>query len=371
MPDCLIVGGGVIGLSLAYELACGGASVRVVDRREPGREASWAGAGILPPANRATSTHPLDQLRALSHELHPRWSARLLEETGIDNGYRACGGIYLARSMGEAAALRAFAEMLTELQIAIERLANDTVRDSEPALGELAESGDLQAAYLLPGEAQLRNPDHLQALCKASRQRGVVIDANVEVNEIESAGSRLVAVGTNCGRLEADQFCFTAGAWTEGLLRRLGIATGIMPVRGQMVMFKCAAPPFRRVLNEGPRYLVPRNDGRVLVGSTEEEVGFDKRTTEEAIGELVALARSLVPALQAAAIEKTWAGLRPASFDGFPYIGRLPALDNAFAAAGHFRSGLHMSPGTATVLTQLMQGETPEIDLTPFRVGRG
>jgi len=109
----------------------------------------------------------------------------------------------------------------------------------------------------------------------------------------------------------------------------------------------------------------------VVVGSTEEEAGFDKSTTEQAIVELVALARQLVPALRDAPIENSWAGLRPGTFDGFPYIGRMPGLDNAFAAAGHYRSGLHMSPGTAVVLRQLILGDEPQIDLTPFRVGRG
>jgi glycine oxidase len=371
MPDCLIVGGGVIGLSLAFELAGRGTSVRLLDRSEPGREASWAGAGILPPANRATATHPFDQLRALSHELHPQWAARLLEETGIDNGYRPCGGLSLARSAGEAASLHAFAEMLRDLEIAIEQVARDTLSELEPALRELANSGDLKAAYLLPGESQLRNPDHLKALRVAAEQRGVVIEEGVEVSGFEVTDNRMTSVHTNVGRLEADRFCITSGAWSRTLLKQLGISTGIMPVRGQMVMFKCESRPFRHVLSEGPRYLVPRDDGRVLVGSTEEEVGFDKSTTEEGLGELADLARGLVPQLKQAPIEKTWAGLRPGSFDGFPYIGRLPELDNAFAAAGHFRSGLHLSTGTAVVVAQLVCGETPEIDLSPFRAGRG
>jgi glycine oxidase len=117
--------------------------------------------------------------------------------------------------------------------------------------------------------------------------------------------------------------------------------------------------------------MVPRDDGRVIVGSTEEEVGFDKQTTAVEIQELTDLARRIVPALCDAIVEKTWAGLRPGTFDGFPYLGSIPDLSNAFVAAGHFRSGLHLSTGTATVICQLMQGETPEIDLSPFRVGRG
>ncbi len=370
VPDFLIVGGGVIGLSLAYELASHGATVQLIDRGPIGREASWAGAGILPPANLATAIDPLDRLRALSHQLHREWAVRLREETGIDNGYRECGGLYLARSAGEAASLHAFAEMLRELEIEISRLSPVEVVELEPGLREVA-SGQLKTAYSLPGEAQLRNPDHLKALRVACERRGVQISSNCEATGFDCSNGRLTAVQTDAGLLHAERYCITSGAWSERLLKQLGIATGIMPIRGQMVMFKCETPPFRRVLNEGPRYLVPRDDGRVLVGSTEEEAGFDKRTTEEGVGELVALARQLVPALRNAPIENSWAGLRPGTFDGFPYIGRMPGLDNAFAAAGHYRSGLHMSTGTAVVLRQLMLGDNPEVDLSPFRVGRG
>jgi glycine oxidase len=129
--------------------------------------------------------------------------------------------------------------------------------------------------------------------------------------------------------------------------------------------------PFSDVINEGPRYLVPRDDGRVLVGSTEEEVGFDKSTTEAGIGELVKLAGEIIPDLTTTRIERTWAGHRPTSFDGFPYIGRVPGIDNTFLAAGHFRSGLHLSPATAVVMSQLIRGETPIVALAHFSVGRG
>jgi glycine oxidase len=182
---------------------------------------------------------------------------------------------------------------------------------------------------------------------------------------------KIDGVVTTSGTISAKQFCVTTWAWTFALLSRLGIETGILPIRGQMVLFRAPHRVFSHVLNEGPRYMVPRDDGRVIVGSTEEEVGFDKQTTAVEIQELTDLARRIVPALCDAIVEKTWAGLRPGTFDGFPYLGSIPDLSNAFVAAGHFRSGLHLSTGTATVICQLMQGETPEIDLSPFRVGRG
>lgn len=160
-------------------------------------------------------------------------------------------------------------------------------------------------------------------------------------------------------------------AWAYRLLQRMGVPTGILPIRGQMLLYRCPSPPLRRILNEGPRYLVPREDGHVLVGSSEEEAGYEKLTTEPVLAELRGLAESLVPDLRSAELADSWAGLRPGSFDGQPYLGRIPGVQNGYVAAGHFRSGLHTSPATAIVMSQLMRGERPQIDLQPFRVGRG
>jgi glycine oxidase len=230
----------------------------------------------------------------------------------------------------------------------------------------------LSCAFLVPGEAQLRNPWHLRAMVAACQKVGVTMTPQAAAGDVRQTGDDIAELMTSAGPLRAGQYCFTAGAWTGLLLKRLGIATGIMPIRGQMILFRCesASAPIIRIINEGSRYLVPRDDGRVLAGSTEEEVGFDKRTTDEAIGDLADFARELVPALREATIEKTWAGLRPGSFDGLPYLGRLPVLNNAYIAAGHFRSGLFLSTATAVVMSQLIRGEQPEIDLSPFRVGR-
>ena len=371
MTDCLIVGGGVIGLSLAYELSCHGMSISLIDRTRPGNEASWAGAGILPPANRRTTADPLEQLRGLSYELHPVWAEQLLARTGIDTGFRRCGGLYLARSVGEAASLAGFAQMLRVSGIDIERLPVGALDELEPSLQPLTDDPSFRAAYLLGDEAQLRNPHHLRALVAACQQLGVEIREGVEAIGLDVRENRLRRVETNTGPLVADQYCIASGAWTFRLLESLGIRTGILPIRGQMVLFQCDRKPFQRVLNEGSRYVVPRDDGRVLVGSTEEEVGFDKSTTAEALSDLTHFGRSLAAPLRQAAIERSWAGLRPGTLDGLPYLGRISELDNAFVAAGHFRSGLQMSTGTAVVLGELIRGATPQIDLGPFRVSRG
>lgn len=226
------------------------------------------------------------------------------------------------------------------------------------------------AACYLPDECQLRNPWYLRALRRACEGRGVVISPLSPVVNFECDHGLITGVITEQEVIRAGQVCVTSGAWSGTLLQKLGITLGVIPIRGQIVLFKSERPVLRTIVNEGPRYLVPREDGYLLAGSTEEEAGFDKRTTDEGIAELISFARSLVPALEQAEIERTWAGLRPASFDGFPYLGAIPGFKNAFVATGHFRSGLYLSPGTAVVMAELMCGEQPTIDLGPFAVTR-
>ena len=144
-----------------------------------------------------------------------------------------------------------------------------------------------------------------------------------------------------------------------------------MPVRGQMVLYHCDRPWLTSVVNEGHRYLVPRRDGRLLAGSIEEEVGYVEEPTREGLAEISAWAEGTPPQLKRHSVEQTWAGLRPGSFDGFPSMGNVPGHEQLFLAAGHFRSGIHLSCSTAVLMANLMQGIANPIDLHPFRVGRG
>ncbi len=370
MVDCLIVGAGIIGLSLAWELAQRGRIVQVIDRGEPGKEASWAGAGMLPPAKRQRALHPLDQLHAISHELHPHWAQKLFAETGIDNGYRPCGAIYVARSAGEVASLTAAVESWREDGIVVEPIFVDDLAAFEPALAASSTDASIRSCFLLPEESQLRNPRHMKALYAACLRWGVEITSAEEALAFDIHAGSVVAVRTTRRVWSAKQTCLCSGAWTGALLQQLGISNGIDPVRGQIVLFHCERPLLNRIVIEGQRYLVPRDDGRILAGSTMEEVGFDKRTTEDGVNALIRFARQLAPLLCEAEIERAWAGLRPGTFDGMPYLGRIPGLSNAFVAAGHFRNGIQLAPATAVEMAKLMCGEPNDVDLTPFHVGR-
>jgi glycine oxidase len=327
-----------------------------VDRGDLGREASWAGAGILPPGNAAAARAPGERLRATSTALLPGLSAELRERTGVDNGYLRCGGLEFFEESDEVAAKEWRAEGVTA-----EAVRGEVLRRLEPALAP-----DLGTAYHLPDLAQLRNPRHLKALIAGCQMLGALLRPGCPAFGFERRGRQVTAVRTADGPLPAGWFVVAAGPWTDPLLEPLGYRPGIHPVRGQIALLNPGRPVFRRVLMWGSRYLVPRADGRVLVGSTEEHAGFDKHTTAAAVSSLLALAGRLVPALQAAEVERCWAGLRPGGPDGLPLIGPVPGFDNLLLAAGHFRTGIQLSAGTALLLKEHILGQPPTVPPGPF-----
>jgi glycine oxidase len=359
-PDVLIIGGGVIGLTTAYFLAREGVRVEVVDRGDFGREASWAGAGILPPGNPGLARNAYDQLRGHSAALFPALSADLRERTGIDNGFVRCGGLEFLGQADEETAREWRGE-----GIASETLDEKALAGLEPALAP-----GLGRAYYLPDLAQVRNPRHLQALLAGCRALGVALRGGCPLEGFERHSDRVTAARTAAGPLPAGKFVLATGAWTDSLLDALGWRPGIRPVRGQIALLNTGAPLFRRVLLWGSRYLVPRPDGRVLAGSTKEDVGFVKRTTAAAISELLTLAATLVPGLALAHLEQCWAGLRPGSPDGWPFLGPVPGCANLWVAAGHFRSGIQLSPATGLVMKEVLLGQEPTMSLEPFRLDR-
>lgn len=356
-PDVLIIGGGVIGLTTAYFLARDGVHVTIVDKGDFGQESSWAGAGIIPPVSDHDPTSPIDLLRAKSVAMFPDLSTELREGTGIDNGYLRCGGLEFIGHGGAEEEWHGAAELRPLSQPEIAKL--------EPALAP-----GLGAAFPLPDMAQVRNPRHVRALVAACEALGATLKPRCAVQMFLTDCGLVRAVNTESGTLSADRFLVTSGAWSANLLAPLGIRLGIKPIRGQIALLTTPTPLFRRILLWGSRYLVPRGDGKVLVGSTEEDVGFDKRTTKEAIEELLALAYRLVPGLRGAALERCWAGLRPGNVDGLPFLGRMPAFENLYIAAGHYRAGILLSPGTGLVMKQLLMDQTPSVDLRSFRVER-
>lgn len=358
MPDVIVIGGGVIGLSIAWELAGHGLSVRILEQNEFGREASWAGAGMLPPGNLANARTVESRLRGATHELWPDWSRALTSFTGMDDGYRRCGGLEVrfadlahdpAEFANEIATLRAEG-------VVVETADPAEIRRRFPALGP-----ELSAGYFLPDFCQVRNPRYLAALQVGCRNRGVELISHSPVRRLETNGDRIESVSAGEQIHRAAEFVIAGGAWTGDLLKQIGIDWPIEPVKGQMVLFHATPLPFHSVIQVGREYLVPRDDGHILIGSTEERTGFDKRTSANAIGDLIAFAQRVVPALKDAEVEKCWAGLRPYSGTGKPFIRRVAQLTNACVAAGHYRYGLHLSPITAVLIRQILLGQPVQL----------
>ncbi len=358
--DVLILGGGVIGLTTAWFAAEAGARVALVDQRDLGQQASWAGAGILAPADRAHARTPYERLHAHSVALYPDLSQKLREQTGIDNGYRVCGGLELFLDSGETSSDEWRGE-----GVDCREYKKDELHRVCPYLAP-----SVERAVFLPGMAQVRNPRHLQALKAACAALGVRLLPHCTVDRLIRTGNRIEAVETPQGRLTAARYLIAAGAWSEALLQPLGFRPGIKPIRGQIALLNFGASAAWPLLLRGKRYLVPRGDGRVLVGSTEEDAGFAPVTTASAIADLLTFATSLVPELARAEVERCWAGLRPGSPDGKPFLGVVPGVDNLFVAAGHFRAGLQLSPATASVMKELLLDEKPTIALDDFRLDR-
>jgi len=364
MTDVIVVGGGVVGLSIAWELAGQGVCVRVSERGELGREASWAGAGMLPPGNPEQAATPEARLRAASHVRWADLSAELFELTGIDNGYRNTGSLEVHLGQ-EGDALSACIDRWREEGVQVEELSAAKLADYEPGLNRRCSTG-----FYLPEMSQVRNPRHLKALIAGCAARGVEFSPGAPVIGFDRQQGRIVSVRTPDGNHSADRFCIAGGAWSRQILAECGCDLPVEPIHGQIVLLSVRPGTVRHIVQVGSRYLVPRPDGRLLVGSTEEQTGFRKQNTAGAVAELIRFATDLVPELAASEYECAWSGLRPASADGLPYLGAVPEYDNLFVAAGHFRSGLQMSPATAVLMRQVLLDEPPEISLDAYACDR-
>jgi glycine oxidase len=353
LRDFLIIGGGVIGCATAWELAAAGARVTLVERGALGGESSWAGAGLLFPLLPWDYRPEVAQLAQAGRRRFAAWAAELAAESGVDPEYLESGLLVLPPYDREAALAWAAAER--------EEAAEVSPRLVEPQLDARG------VALWLPRVAQVRNPRLLAALRGALAARGVPIVENAGVMRWQVKAGRIEAVLTADGqRLEAERYVVAAGAWSASLLAPLGLALPVWPVRGQMLLFH-APGALRHMVLAGGRYLIPRRDGHLLVGSTLEEVGFDKAVTEAARSELLTLAQTLVPALRGRVPLRQWAGLRPGSPDNLPVIDRAPGFSNLWLHTGHFRYGVTMAPASARLFADLVLGREPLLDPAPYR----
>ena len=346
MTDIVVIGAGLIGMMCARELARAGARVTLLERGEAGRESSWAGGGILSPLYPWRYPDAVSVLARWSQQAYPTLVEALREESGIDPERLDSGLLILDAE--EKAVARLWAD---RFGARLELRDSAGVRALEPALG-LA----VAEALWLPEVGQVRNPRLTQALRGAVLRAGVELREHTEVRSLRIESGRVRGVETATGTIAAEQVVVAGGAWTAGLLADTGLELPVEPVRGQMLLFRAAPDLLRHISLYQGRYVIPRRDGRVLVGSTLERVGFDKATTETARADLHQAALQLVPALADCPLEQHWAGLRPGSPSGIPCVGPHPHCAGLYLNVGHYRNGVVLGPASVRLLVDQLLG---------------
>ncbi|MGI8785896.1 MAG: glycine oxidase ThiO [Acidobacteriota bacterium] len=358
--DVLIAGAGVIGCSIAYHLALRGAKVEVFDKGSIGREASWAGAGILGPQSESDQAGPFLEICLRSRRSYPALAARLLEETGIDIEYETTGVLYVMESEAERRDLEQRARWQQAEHLAVEILSAEEARKREPRL-----TSRIQGALHFPEDHQVHSPRLVEALAAAARSRGVLFHEHCEVARVE-AQSGQVDITTSADRHSTRYLVLAAGAWSGRIPGIAAQFVPVEPVRGQIAVIKTEPGFLRHVLYCHEGYLVPRCGGTILIGSTSERVGFNKSVTQEAVDSLQAMARRLLPDLQDAPLATSCAGLRPAGPDAFPILGPIPTQPRVIVATGHFRNGILLAPLTGELIAGGILGGRFDPSINPF-----
>jgi len=357
--EVVVVGGGVMGCASALALAKAGAKVVVLERSVPGAEASSAAAGIIGAQIEASERDSGFELALESRARYPRWADELKAATGIDIGYRQCGVLRVAfdeESKDEIVRETAWQE---KAGLAVQKIEKEKLHVLEPKL-------DPKAAFALhfPEDGQVDPPLLLRALYIAAAQAGVSFRSGAYVRAVAAEAGVVRGVVLEDGtRVVSDRVVLAAGSWStlvEGVPLE---SSAVRPARGQIVELEAREPALKRIVF-GPRcYLVPREDGRVLVGSTMEFVGYAREVTAGAIRDLLSAAIELVPSLTDSTLGRTWSNFRPYSDRGRPLIGA-SEIRGLILATGHHRSGILLAPVTAEIVCALALGERP-----PFEVG--
>ncbi|WP_432696813.1 glycine oxidase ThiO [Marinobacterium sp. YM272] len=355
----IVIGAGVIGLMMARELTRAGQRVTIIEKGISAKEASWAGGGIVSPLYPWRHGEAVTRLALWSQSSYILLAQELFAETGIDPELRQ-KGIIMVDVHDEAEALQWGHDHYRPLV----QVDSEFIHSKEPRI-----NADFRSGIWMPEVASIRNPRLGQALRKSVVSHpNVELIENCEVSGFITSAERIEGVSTSRGEIRADETVVASGAWSGGLLESLGLKLPVEPVRGQMMVFKAPVGLIDRIVMLNGRYLIPRSDGRILVGSTLEHVGFDKQTTEEARESLYKTALTILPDLAQYPVEHHWAGLRPGSPEGIPFIGQVPGWSGLHLNCGHYRNGLVLAPASTRLLSDLLLDRTPIIDPAAYAV---
>jgi glycine oxidase len=357
--DAVVAGGGLIGASIAFELAQAGLHVGVFDAREPGREASWASAGIISPAPEGPAMIPLVALSKTSAAIYPKFIKAVEEASGQNVEYRRDGAMEVFWEGDVREEISTLLAVYHGVGLRAEALTGERAKELEPGLLE-----EVQGAVLRPDESSLDNRALTQATLEAAKRKGVEIFAGNGATGIWKEGRRCKGLQLTSGNAEAKWTIIAAGCFSAKIEGAASYAP-VSPAKGQMAVLRCEAVNIQHVLWSENIYLVPRNDGRILAGSTVERIGFDHDVTAGGMKKIMNGAIQLVPGLAKARIEETWAGLRPDSPDHLPILGPTD-VEGLLLATGHFRSGILLAPLTAQLMREWITTQKVSADWERF-----
>ncbi len=357
--DAVVAGGGVIGASIALELAEAGLKVALYDAREPGREASWASAGMISPAPENPGMIPFVPISLASVALYPNFIQKVEAISGMDVGYRKDGALDAILDGNVEEELSTVIALQHGVGLRAEALTAQQAREMEPSLNE-----EIEAAIFRPDEASLDNRVFTDAVITAALYRGVQIFAKNGAKALWKENGRCKGLILDNSRVEAKWTIIAAGCFSA---RIEGVApyAPVFPAKGQMIALRCDPVEIEHVLWLEHTYLVPRNDGKIIAGSTIERTGFDHDVTAAGMKKILGEAIRLAPELQQARIEETWAGLRPDSPDHLPILGPTD-IDGLLIATGHFRSGILLAPITAVLMREWICSQRVSVDWERF-----
>ncbi|WLR61768.1 glycine oxidase ThiO [Pseudalkalibacillus hwajinpoensis] len=359
MANITIVGGGVIGLSIAYECRTRGHETTVVEAHKCGGQASGAAAGMLAPYSEIEED-PDDFFRLCQHslKLFPKWQEEIKQTSDVDFEYSESGSLYCIYHEADRLSLETKRAWQRKFNVESTILNADEVREKEPGLSQ-----DVVAALWCPEESHIYAPGYVSALLDACRKLGVRVIENAGEATFEE--NNVVVKGQ---RIESDRVVLAAGAWSMYWEEALGLTLPIYPIRGQICAYE--APSLNHIIFTSQGYLVAKANGSVVAGASEDIAGFYTSVTEHGVGRLEKWSKQVMPALQQKNPFHKWAGLRPATQDGFPIIGKLDHKPKVILATGHYRNGILLSPVTAKIVADEIDGSVSEIGIGQFRPDR-
>ena len=346
MTEVLIIGGGVIGLSIARELHKKKVGkIKILERGAIGKESSFAAAGMLAPNAETETIDDFFNFCNESYLLYSNFSDELSDETGIDIELDKSGTLYLALTGNDSAEIRKRFKWRKNAGLAVEHLTARGIRQIEPFV-----SSDVREALFFPNDWQVENRKLLEALEKFAEFNKIKICENTEIKNLLFENNKIIGAETSAEKFFAEKVILATGAWTSLVKSENFTMPAIKPIRGQMISFQTAKRLFRKVIYSPRGYLVPRLDGRILIGATVEDVGFEKEMTNTGIEFLRETALEISPGLANLEICESWVGLRPFAEDGLPILGELAGIENLLIATAHYRNGILLAPLTAKIL---------------------